>query len=108
MRRGSKNNKKHQNLREKNLWKKIYVGASTAEWPNHGLKSFIYTCSNWFLMNFGCTFFLELIPLQRAVSRGKMVLLETLRDFAETIMSYFIEYLQIEILLKCSSVNYYS
>ena len=67
MRRGSKNNKKHQNLREKNLWKKIYVGASTVEWPNHGLKSFIYTCSNWFLMNFGCTFFLELIPLQRAV-----------------------------------------
>ena len=67
MRRGSKNNKKHQNLREKNLWKKIYVDASTVEWPNHGLKSFIYTCSNWFLMNFGCTFFLELIPLQRAV-----------------------------------------
>ena len=68
MRRGSKNNKKHQNLREKNLWKKIYVGASTVEWPNHGLKSFIYTCSNWFLMNFGCTFFLQLIPLQRAVA----------------------------------------
>ena len=64
----TKNTKKHQNLREKNLWKKIYVDASTAEWPNHGLKSFIYTCSNWFLMNFGCTFFLELIPLQRAVA----------------------------------------
>ena len=58
---------KHQHVKENNLWKKIYVGASTVEWPNHGLKSFIYTCSNWFWMNFGCTFFLELIPLQRAV-----------------------------------------
>ena len=65
--RGGAETTKTLKFDEKNLWKNFCVITSTTEWPNHRLKSLTYTCSFWFLMNFGCTFFLELILLQRAV-----------------------------------------